>query len=175
MKAWRRRRGPAILPTVPARVRIGVVAAAVLAGTVVTYGVGPEPKPPLALVPWPSSVTAGRGTFTLKATTPIVTDAASRRLGRQLAGMLGPATAFDLPVRVGSSASVPHISLAQQPSLLKTLGPEGYRLTVTPRAVVIRAARAAGVFYGMQTLRQLLPAAIYRARPPAAPSGRYRR
>ena len=35
---------------------------------------------------------------------------------------------------------------------------EGYRLKVTPGQVVIQASSQAGVFYGLQTLLQLLPA-----------------
>jgi len=37
------------------------------------------------------------------------------------------------------------------------LGEEGYRLAVTGSRITIRAYRAAGVFYGVETLRQLLP------------------
>jgi hexosaminidase len=77
--------------------------------------------------------------------------------------MLAPATGFDLPVRLGPAPAGEHIALRQQPSLSGTLGLEGYRLDVTPDAVTIRGAAPAGVFYGLQTLRQLLPPAILRA------------
>jgi hexosaminidase len=40
---------------------------------------------------------------------------------------------------------------------MTNLGPEGYELTVTTNNVVIRAAGSAGLFYGVQTLLQLLP------------------
>ena len=40
-------------------------------------------------------------------------------------------------------------------SLLKELGPEGYRLSVTPATVKLIAATQTGIFYGKQTLRQL--------------------
>ncbi len=41
-----------------------------------------------------------------------------------------------------------------------SLGKEGYRLTVTATGVIIEAPEPAGVFYGIQSLRQLFPAAI---------------
>jgi hexosaminidase len=44
---------------------------------------------------------------------------------------------------------------------------EGYRLKVTKNNIHLEAGSAAGVFYGMQTLLQMLPAEIFR---PGAPS-----
>ena len=41
-----------------------------------------------------------------------------------------------------------------------TLGTEGYTLTATPTAVLIKANQPAGLFYGIQTLYQLLPKEI---------------
>ena len=119
----------------------------------------------LAIVPMPSKLTSGRGDFTLTASTPIVADPALRGRGRQLASMLAPATGFDLPVRTGPVSASPHIALRLQKPLENTLGGEGYRLAVTPRAITIVAAAPAGIFYGMQTLRQLLPTAIFREAP----------
>ncbi|MCX7886264.1 MAG: beta-N-acetylhexosaminidase, partial [Verrucomicrobiae bacterium] len=40
------------------------------------------------------------------------------------------------------------------------LGPEGYELTVATNRIVIQATTPAGLFYGLQTLRQLLPGPI---------------
>ena len=48
-------------------------------------------------------------------------------------------------------------------STLTAVGPEGYRLDVSPTRVTIRAFKPAGAFYAIQTLRQLFPPPILRA------------
>jgi len=63
---------------------------------------------------------------------------------------LGAAIRPFLPARTGAP-----IRLKLDPSL-KTLGDEGYRLSVKTSEVVITAPQPAGVFYGIQTLRQLI-------------------
>jgi beta-glucosidase len=122
----------------------------------------PTQTPPgISIVPRPVRLEAGRGVFTLTSSTRIVVDDAVRAQGLQLSTMLGRATGFTLPVRVGRSAGSPHIALRRHAALAAALGDEGYRLVATPRAIEISAATPAGIFYGMQTLRQLLPAAIF--------------
>ena len=59
-----------------------------------------------------------------------------------------------LPVVVSGAAG---ITLAVEPALKDELGSEGYKLSSSANGVAIRGATAAGVFYGVQTLRQLLP------------------
>jgi hexosaminidase len=47
-----------------------------------------------------------------------------------------------------------HLTLQDLPA---SVGPEGYELTATEEGVTIRAESTAGLFYGVQTLRQMLP------------------
>ncbi|MCS3281487.1 family 20 glycosylhydrolase [Bacteroides salyersiae] len=47
----------------------------------------------------------------------------------------------------------------------KDIVPEGYELSIQPDAVIIRASDRSGIFYAIQTLKQLLPTAIYGDQP----------
>jgi hexosaminidase len=85
--------------------------------------------------------------------------APARDIADQLAGTLRRSTGYRLPV-TETASPVP----ANGISLLLTgagpdAGDEGYRLDVTRGGVTIRANGPAGLFHGVQTLRQLLPAA----------------
>jgi hexosaminidase len=121
----------------------------------------PGGSPAPALVPRPVRLTLKPGSFRLTGASVITTDAASRVLGARLADYLFPATGFRLAVRPTAPAGAPGISIRLD-STLTSLGAEGYRLEAGPSGVAIRAARPAGAFYAIQTVRQLLPPAIFR-------------
>lgn len=125
-----------------------------------------QPYPPslFAILPRPSSITPGTGNFPLTSRIVIITDAQTGEVGTLLAGALSPALGFSLPVLLDTSPAVGALTLGIDPRLAH-LGAEGYRLEVTPEQVTISGATAAGVFYGTQTLRQLLPADIFSPTP----------
>jgi hexosaminidase len=87
-----------------------------------------------------------------------VSGASVQPVGFDLAGMLRPATGFALPVvtRQGRAGDISLGLAANDP----TLGAEGYTLVVTPTGVTIEANQPAGLFDGIQTLRQLLPSEL---------------
>ena len=139
---------------------VAVALAAVLPERVTAQGVAPDSPPAIAIVPQPESLTVARGEFKLSASTVIWTDASSADIARRFAASLAPATGLTIPVRIGA-APVTGIVLTRDARLTR-LGAEGYELTVTPRRLTIRGRERAGVFYGLQTVRQLLPPEIFR-------------
>jgi len=114
------------------------------------------------IIPKPVAVTTAGGTFSITASTQIhvapETDAVIA-IGNYLAERLRPATGYALPVLASNAAPAGQIALTIVGSD-PALGDEGYVLTIAPDGVTIIAARPAGLFYGVQTLRQLLPPSI---------------
>jgi hexosaminidase len=115
----------------------------------------------VSIIPRPATLTARAGHFTLGPSTTIWAMRGTAALGRQLANYLEPATGFDFAVRTVGTPAGNRIVLRLDPALTR-LGNEGYLLDVAPGVVSIRALKPAGVFYGIQSLRQILPVEIFR-------------
>ncbi|MFY9152531.1 MAG: beta-N-acetylhexosaminidase [Prolixibacteraceae bacterium] len=115
------------------------------------------------MIPKPVSVTSSGGSFGLTDQTGIYVSGESEdltRIGQYLADKLNPATGFKLEVKSSSETPVSgniYLSLSDKDA---SLGDEGYELTITKDMVTVTAVKPAGIFYGIQTIRQLLPSKI---------------
>lgn len=115
------------------------------------------------IIPKPVSITATGETFSLTSNSDIYVPEGSEELirtGQFLADKLNPSTGLDL--KVISDGSKPGkgdilFALTEEDA---ELGDEGYELVVTSKLLKISAKKPAGMFYGAQTLRQLLPARV---------------
>jgi hexosaminidase len=117
----------------------------------------------LAIIPWPQKVTSESGVFKLTPDTGVYVDSASRQTVGFLTTRLRQSTgyAFKTHARFLSGKAGKGSILLTTKEANTNLGPEGYALTVTPDSVEIRARTQAGLFYGIQTLLQLLPPEIF--------------
>ena len=129
-----------------------------------------------AIVPRPASLQLAPGSFVLSKSTRIVVgtdDPEVRTIAAYLADRCARETGLHVPV-VGAAKHLadPSITLALDPRLADTLGPEGYQLDVSPTRVLLHAARPAGLFHGVQTLRQLVEQATPAVNQPRSTTGR---
>ncbi len=120
--------------------------------------------PAHSVIPNPTSVSLSAGdTFHLGDETRITFqpgDEEAERIGQFLADLIGN-TVETTPEVTGvvenrQDGSI-HLTLQDPPP---SVGPEGYELVVSGAGVTIRASSPAGLFYGVQTLRQLLPPVV---------------
>lgn len=116
-----------------------------------------------SVIPRPISMTTGRGEFRLTSRTTIIADRADSAPARRLARDLAPATGYDLRVALGGEAAGNRIVFRRAAARDTSLGAEGYKLDVKPGVVTITSSAPAGAFYATQTIRQLLPPAIFRS------------
>ncbi len=127
-----------------------------------------QDKPPLSLIPRPASLSRLAGTFRLTPETAILLAPGAQAaksgaafLSRLLAGPLGKKI---LPAAAGGEAPGGAVLFTTK-GAPADLGAEGYILSVRPEGVLVRARGAAGFFYAVQTLRQLLPPSVEKGRP----------
>lgn len=110
------------------------------------------------IIPAPRSIVPAEGAFMLKNTTALVVEARDT-LFREVADDFAAQVALTTGCKLlpGPANPCSRIILRE----VAGLGGEAYCLTVAPDEVLVEASFAHGAFYGIQTLCQLFPAAIY--------------
>jgi hexosaminidase len=118
------------------------------------------------LIPHPVSLLAGEGIFMLENQLDILIDPPTReleRIAQYLVEKLAPASGCDFSIKASSTTSKKGSIYLTVDEACFSLGEEGYKLVVEADFIRISAYQPAGLFWGIQSLRQLLPASIERA------------
>jgi hexosaminidase len=108
----------------------------------------------VSIIPQPAELQTGTGSFRLKARTTITCDSPEgKEVSEMLAMKLNQATGFIIKLKEGKKGS---IQLNINEEVNSRLGAEGYSLSITSKNIIISANKPAGLFYGMQSLLQII-------------------
>jgi hexosaminidase len=140
--------------------RLSSLLAAALLGVSTASAQLPTPEATrYAVIPRPSVLTPKTGSYTLSARTVVSAAPAFAHVAHRFVRDIANPTGFDLRVSTGPAPA--GITLREKPGM----GPEAYTLDASATGVVITASGEAGAFYGLETLKQLLPPDIFRDAP----------
>jgi hexosaminidase len=110
----------------------------------------------LAIIPKPSEMNLSNGSYELSSETSLAFDQSNKELAH-IAGLFADHLSKYYHLDLAETGTKGSISLKLVPSL--NLGDEAYLLKVNQDGVLITASGPKGVFYGVQTLKQMLPVA----------------
>ena len=115
----------------------------------------------IKIVPYPSSLIRKEGTLNLHDLTAITCfNDSTTMLARRLADDLQRTAGIVYEVQ-GAGSNGQDVSNLLTMMLDESIGIEAYKLTVTANGIEVRASDYGGFFNALQTLRQLMPAAIF--------------
>ena len=124
-----------------------------------------QTKEPPDIIPRPANMTLQKGTFMISPKTSIwvsITGTNVEMVAEGLSQRLSHITGERMPVRLLEGRPPRNsILLTIDDKIERDFGQEGYVLSVTPSGIVISAAEAMGLFYGVQTIYQLMPAEVF--------------
>ncbi|MBD8880439.1 family 20 glycosylhydrolase [Rhodanobacter sp. 7MK24] len=106
----------------------------------------------ISIIPEPQHMQVGQGSYQLDAHARVSAPDDAR--GREIAAFLRDAIRAQTGIAVQEGDAAHGIALKLDPAVK---GEEAYRLAVTPSGITISASAEKGLFWGVQTLRQLLP------------------
>ena len=112
------------------------------------------------IVPAPIHYEAGVGAFHFTHNTTIAADPELVHVADYFSDLLAPALSGKMPITPTTPATAPAAITLHLSAFENRLGAEGYHLVVTQDHIDISAAAPAGAFYAIQTLRDMMPAAV---------------
>lgn len=110
----------------------------------------------IKIIPYPNNIEYVDGYYTLKRGINIIANENLQNEADFLADILK--TGFGKESKMQKTGN--GIELIVDQNLLPQLGAEGYLFSTTDKNITIKGATSSGVFYGIQTLKQLLPVAF---------------
>jgi len=117
------------------------------------YAQDTNPNP--GIIPAPVSLKKTSGEFALSRQTTVLADTISNKSVVFLTGYLQNNKMLPLQLKTNDGASAVNCIVLTAAGT-DDLPPDGYRLTITPQQIQV-AGKGAGLFYGIQTLIQLIP------------------
>ena len=113
-------------------------------------------KQNISLIPEPVQLTQQTGTYVLPKV--LIIGGGDKNTAGYLQQKISTATGYT--VNFSEKTAGANIQLELNSTANSALGKEGYQLSVTPQNIIIKANQPTGLFYGVQTLLQLLPKEI---------------
>ncbi|MCV9388769.1 beta-N-acetylhexosaminidase [Reichenbachiella ulvae] len=120
----------------------------------------------ISVIPEPVSLTQNEGVLTLEKGLAVWAQSGNEdavKVAEQFVSRMNKVTGWDLKVQELDTDQLPGANQVLFTTLgaSEDQGEESYTLESTAKGVVIRAVDGPGMFYGMQTLMQLLPTEVY--------------
>jgi len=112
------------------------------------------------IIPKPKSIVVNDGAFTLNSITKIFYKKEANSIAEYLKNTIQPSTGYDLQLAEWDGSIVSNSIIISLSNSENDFAKEGYTLVVNKNNVIIEAAQLNGLFYGVQTLRQLFPVGI---------------
>lgn len=109
------------------------------------------------IIPQPNEIKLGVGKVRIDSATDIYAPKGAEAVRSYIRSVLSPATGYPFPDQRSAKRAAISLLLVKD----SALGEEGYRLVVQNGQIQMSAQNERGLFYGVQSLRQLLPVEIY--------------
>lgn len=116
-------------------------------------------SPRIAIIPEPVQLVEKAGMFSLPSHITVLASNAEG-MDKVVSALKQKLKITGVVIDKLSKVSGPTLNLSINTTADPFIGKEGYKLSVTPKSISIKANQTAGIFYGLQTLFQLFPKEI---------------